>query len=96
MTRHLDTWWSSAGGRRQRRAIEAGRPELPSAVNALAQRDAAAGEQAEQRVTQRTHRANQECQPKGFGVLREYVKEQLPTLAELRRVRTVDPKFWSL
>lgn len=38
VTRWLETWWSSVGSRLRQRAFEAGRPEVPEAVIALAQR----------------------------------------------------------
>lgn len=53
VTRWLDTWWASVGLRLQQRAIEDGRPELPAAVVALAQRCwNAALEQAAQQAQQ--------------------------------------------
>ncbi|MCF7752756.1 DNA-binding protein [Bacillus subtilis subsp. subtilis] len=38
VTRHLDSWWASVGARLRQRAREQGRPEVPAAVDALAQR----------------------------------------------------------
>lgn len=38
VTRHLDTWWSSLGARLRQRALEQSRPDVPAAVEALAQR----------------------------------------------------------
>ncbi|MGE6332526.1 DNA-binding protein [Stenotrophomonas sp. NPDC077659] len=38
VVRHLDSWWSSVGARLRQRAIEQGRPQLPLAVDTLAQR----------------------------------------------------------
>lgn len=38
VTRHLDSWWASVGARLRQRASEQGRPDVPAAVDALAQR----------------------------------------------------------
>lgn len=38
VTRHLDSWWASVGARLRQRAREQGRPDVPAAVDALAQR----------------------------------------------------------
>ncbi|MBM9912259.1 DNA-binding protein [Stenotrophomonas lactitubi] len=38
VTRHLETWWASVGARLRQRAREQGRPDVPAAVDALAQR----------------------------------------------------------
>lgn len=38
VTRHLDSWWASVGARLRQRAREQGRPDVPTEVDALAQR----------------------------------------------------------